>query len=184
MKRLKKKEEKKLHEEAEKEKMKKKSERFQSFFKKNDVVKEGRIHVKEAKPVAEGAPGNFTLFRLKDNMRLAPTVRNNPEVAKKRIDSLDMPSGPGGLYLALLKTNYVPGKQLGTWPHEKNVPKDDDEKEDDVKGELKGVLVKAKVSKVKLLQFHSNRRHAYWGTWTKKSKFVSGRYGLFYFISI
>merc|ERR1712025_81483 len=120
--RLRKEEEKRLQEEAEKEKIKKKAEAFKSFFKKDDILKERKISDKEVEEVAQGALGNFTLFRVKKNMRLAPTVRNDPEKAKKRIDSLDMPSGPDGLYLALLKTSYVPGSQTRTWPYVKNVP--------------------------------------------------------------
>merc|ERR1719370_1327652 len=72
---LRKEEEKRLQEEAEKEKIKKKAEAFKSFFKKDDVPKERKISDKEVEPVAEGALGNFTLFRVKKNMRLAPTVR-------------------------------------------------------------------------------------------------------------
>merc|ERR1712013_224531 len=132
-------------------------------------------------------------FRVKKNMRLAPTVRNDPEKAKKRIDSLDMPSGPDGLYLALLKTEYVPGSQTRTWPYEKNVPKEDDEvevleDEDDEESDPEDLIAEEteekidlnrdlsdKVPRAKLLQFHENQRPAYWGTWTKKSTFVSGR---------
>jgi len=190
---LRKEEEKRLQEEAEKEKIKKKAEAFKSFFKKDDVPKERKISDKEVEEVAEGALGNFTLFRVKKNMRLAPTVRSDPKKAKMSIDSLDMPSGPDGLYLALLKTDYVPGRQTRTWPYEKNVPKEDDEIEilededeeesdpEDVISEetqekiiLNGVLAN-KVPRAKLLQFHENQRPAYWGTWTKKSTIVSGR---------
>jgi len=186
-------EEKRLQEEAEKEKIKKKAEAFKSFFKKDDVLKERKISDKEVEEVAQGALGNFTLFRVKKNMRLAPTVRNDPEKAKKRIDSLDMPSGPDGLYLALLKTEYVPGSQTRTWPYEKNVPKEDDEvevleDEDDEESDPEDLIAEEteekivlnrdladKVPRAKLLQFHENQRPAYWGTWTKKSTFVSGR---------
>ena len=112
---------------------------------------------------------------------------------QKRFDGLDMPSGPDGLYLALLKSDYAPGHQTRTWPYEKNVPKDDDEVEivkdeesdsEDVAAESNeriihnGTLVNSKVPRAKLLQFHENKRPAFWGTWTKKSQFVSGRYGL------
>merc|ERR1712142_971387 len=176
---LKKEEEKRLQEEAEKEKMKKKAEAFKSFFKKDDVPKERKISDKVEEEVAEGALGNFTLFRVKKNMRLAPTVRNDPDMARKRIDNLDMPSGPDGLYLALLKTNYVPGKQTKTWPYEKDVPKEDEEEESDPedlvsedaedKIILNGALTSNKVPRAKLLQFHENQRPAYRGTWTKKS---------------
>eukprot|EP00090_Calanus_glacialis_P039402 TRINITY_DN6859_c0_g1_i1.p1 TRINITY_DN6859_c0_g1~~TRINITY_DN6859_c0_g1_i1.p1 ORF type:complete len:1442 (+),score=690.48 TRINITY_DN6859_c0_g1_i1:85-4410(+) len=191
--RLKKEEEKRLLEEAEKEKVKKKAQAFKSFFKKDDVAKERKVSGKEVEEVAEGALGNFTLFRVKDNMRLAPTVRNDPKMAMKRIDSLDMPAGPDGLYLALLKTKYNPGKQSRTWPYEKNVPKDDDveiiedEEEEESDPEdaasdenndkiiINGAVVSGKVPRAKLLQFHANQRPAYWGTWTKQSAFVSGR---------
>merc|ERR1719318_418254 len=185
--RLKKDEEKRLLEEAEKEKIKKKAEAFKSFFKKDDVAKERKVSGKEVEEVAEGALGNFTLFRVKDNMRLAPTVRNDPKMAMKRIDSLDMPAGPDGLYLALLKTEYSPGKQTRTWPYEKNLPKDDDievledEEEEESASEnadkiiINGAVVSGKVPRAKLLQFHENQRPAYWGTWTKQSAFVSGR---------
>merc|ERR1712142_1457064 len=191
---LKKEEGKRLQEEAEKEKIKKKAEAFKSFFKKDDVPKERKISDKVEEEVAEGALGNFTLFRVKKNMRLAPTVRNDPDMARKRIDSLDMPSGPDGLYLALLKTSYVPGKQTKTWPYEKDVSKEDDEVEilededeesdpEDVVSEdaedkiiLNGALTSNKVPRAKLLQFHENQRPAYRGTWTKKSSFISGRH--------
>merc|ERR1719318_939907 len=176
--RLKKEEEKRLLEEA---------EAFKSFFKKDDVAKERKVSGKEVEEVAEGALGNFTQFRVKDNMRLAPTVRNDPKMAMKRIDSLDMPAGPDDLYLALLKTEYSPGKQSRTWPYEKNVPKDDDievledeeeeesDPEDADKIIINGAVVSGKVPRAKLLQFHENQRPAYWGTWTKQSAFVSGR---------
>ena len=122
-------------------------------------------------------------------MRLAPTLRNDPEMAKKRIDGLDMPLGPDSLYLALLKTGYVPDHQTRTWPYEKNVSinheldivKEESDPEDGTdksnkKIFLDGALVNAKVPRAKLLQFHENQRPAFWGTWTKKSQFVSGRY--------
>eukprot|EP00092_Neocalanus_flemingeri_P038334 GFUD01041734.1.p1 GENE.GFUD01041734.1~~GFUD01041734.1.p1 ORF type:complete len:1462 (+),score=564.73 GFUD01041734.1:87-4472(+) len=189
--RLKKEEEKKFQEEAEKEKVKKKAQAFKSFFKKEDA-KERKLSGEEVQ-AAEVSLGNFTVFRVKNNMRLAPMVRNDPEKAKKRIDSLDMPSGPDGLYLAVLKTNYTPGKQTRTWPYEKNAPKgDDDDVEiledeeeeesdpEDVDAEESNdsIVTKealAKVPRAKLLQFHANQRPAYWGTFTKKSAFISGR---------
>merc|ERR1712173_394349 len=118
---------------------------------------------------------------------------NDPGMARKRIDSLEMPSGPDGLYLALLKTSYVAGKQTKTWPYEKDVPKEEDEVEilededeesdpEDLVSEdaedkiiLNGALTSNKIPKAKLLQFHENQRPAYWGTWTKKTSSVSGR---------
>ena len=124
----------------EKEKKAKKIEREKERLKKK-AGKEAELKLKEEEKLRkgeekrlqevtqDGALGNFTFFRLKENMRLAPTVRNDPEKAKKRIDIHDMPSGPDGLYLPLLKTKYVPGSQTRTWPYEKNVPKEDDKVE-------------------------------------------------------
>merc|ERR1711915_386090 len=188
--RIRKEEEKRQLEEAEKEKIKKKAEAFKSFFKKDDGPKERKQSGLEAEHSPDSALGNFTLFTVKKNMRLAPLVRNDPEMAKKRIDSLDMPSGPDGLYLALLKTNYIPGSQPRTWPYEKNVQEDDDieildededsDSEDDVSDGNEEVVIKGPVSdtkipRAKLLQFHENQRPAYWGTWTKITSSVSGR---------
>ena len=188
---------KKKQQKAKNVKINKKVGAFKSFFDNDDVAGKREISGKEVEHRAEG-DFDFTLFHVKDNMRLAPTLRNDPEMAKKRIDGLDMPSGPDGLYLALLKTGYVPGNQTRTWPYEKNVSinheleivKEESDPEDvtDESNEkifLNGAFVNAKVSRAKLLQFHENHRPAFWGTWTKKSQFVSGRYGLLkiYFFS-
>ena len=104
-------------------------------------------------------------------------------MAKKRIDCLDMPSGPDGLYLALLKTDYTPGHQTKTWPSDKialknfegeNFETADIEESDP---DEKIIFIDSKTTRAKLLQFYENRRPAFWGTWTKKSQLVSGRYG-------
>ena len=158
---LKKKEVKKMQEEA-----------FKSFFEKNNVPKVNKTGIKESEYVAEAAQSNFIPLPVKKNTRLAPTLRNNPAIAKRRIDSLDMPSGPDGLYLSLLKSDYTPQKQTKTWPYERNVAENNDDKEF---FEVESALVNAKLPRAKLLQFHETLRPAYWGTWTKKSQFVSGR---------
>ena len=187
---LKLKEEKKLNKfketkqqkEAEKVKIRKKAGDFKSLFKKDYVVKKLRINGKEVEQVEE-AVGKFTLFRVLDNMRLAPTVRSDTDKAKKRIDGLDMPSGPDGLYLALLKTDYTPGHQTKTWPYDKNDEGENveteviEESDPDEKINLMGSLVNSTTPRAKLIQFYENRRPAFWGTWTKKSQLVSGRYG-------
>jgi len=184
-------EEKRLAEEAEKEKVKKEAQAFSSFFKKVEPkeVKETVPEVNEE----DDAVGGFTPFRVKENMRLAPLVRADTEVAKSRIDSLDMPVGPDHMYLELLKTGYQAGKQGKTWPYEKVEEADDveilddedDAEESDPEDDLdetnvniimrKGGDKSIKVPRAKLLKFHENRRPAYWGTWTKQSKFISGR---------
>ena len=139
-------------------------------------------------------------FHVMNTTRLAPIVRNNPDKAKKRIDSLDMPSGPDGLYLALLKTDYVPGKQTRTWPQEKRLrsSKDDEEvkKVESTDGDESlpvGVItplavgesnsVNGKMPRSKLVQFHKNQRHSFWGLSTKK-RTISGRYGYFFIVSL
>ena len=183
-------EEKKQQEEAEKEKAKKTAEAFTNFFKKSEprVVKES---VQEVTEVEEPANG-FTPFRVKENMKMAPLVRADTEKAKKSIDSLDMPSGPDGMYLALLHKNYVVGKQGKTWPYEKSKEDDDIEilddedpdeydPEDDLDQTNVNIIMRkdgdknVKIPRVKLFKFHENRRPAYWGTWTKKSLKISGR---------
>ena len=178
---------------AEKEKVGKNTVAFNSFLKKDEVVKEIKISCKEVEKVGEGYLGNFTQFRVKDNMRLAPTVRGDSLKAKKIIDGLDMPSGPDGLYLALLKSDHTPGHQTRTWPYDRNVPKKSDDKEilqdkEEKKSDPEHVTDQGdgrmiingayiKLPRPKLLQFHENKRPAFWGTWTKNSQLVSGRYG-------
>merc|ERR1712098_245559 len=57
---------------------------------------------------------------------------------------------------------------------EESDPEDDlDETNDNIM--RKGGDKSIKVPRAKLLKFHENRRPAYWGTWTKQSKFISGR---------
>ena len=184
-------EEKKQIEEAEKEKAKKKAEAFTSFFKKAEP-KEEKVNKTESK-VDDEPVGCFTPFRVKKNTRLAPLVRGDPEAARARIDSLDMPSGPDGLYLQLLKKGYVIGRQGKTWPYEKvegeedevEILDEDDVEESDPEDDLdetnanivirKGGDKSVKIPRAKLLKFHENRRPAYWGTWTKTSKMICGR---------
>ena len=180
-------EEKKYQEEAEKEKAKKEAQAFTSFFKKVEPKE-----VKEA--VAEESVEGFTPFRVKKNMRLAPLVRGDTDLAKQSIDALDMPCGPDHLYLSLLKSvGYTPGRQGKTWPYEKLEDKDevevledeeaDDESdpEDDLDETNVNIIMRkntdktVKIPRAKLLKFHENRRPAYWGTWTKKSRHISGR---------
>jgi len=52
---------------------------------------------------------------------------------------------------------------------------EDDDEEDCGSFALAQDANKPAIPKAKLLQFHENQRPAYWGTWTKKSDFVSGR---------
>ena len=46
---------------------------------------------------------SMCVVQVKSNMRLAPLVRNDTEAARRRIDGLESPAGPSGLYLEILK---------------------------------------------------------------------------------
>ena len=171
-------EDKRIQEEAEKEKIKKKAETFKSFFKK-DEAKEISKEV-----VEESFNSLFTQFRVKANMRMAPLVRADTTKAKASIDGLEGPSGPDGMYLNILRTcaSYIKGSMSRTWPYEKKEEEvtvleenEDDDEEDCGSFALAQDANKPAIPKAKLLQFHENQRPAYWGTWTKRSDFVSGR---------
>jgi len=185
-------EEKKKAEEAEKEKLAKKAQAFKGFFVKKDVQEvEKKAETEEICQMEEG--GNFTPFRLKRDSRMAPLVRNDPVLAKMRIDSLESPSGPSGLYLEILKSgNYQPKNgQSRTWPLEaKNLQEvddddieilndDEEESEVDEDDEAEKVIEEKPIQKsykrAKLFQFHENQRPAYWGTWTQKHEKIKGR---------
>ena len=185
-------EEKRQQELAEKEKAKKEANVFRSFFKKEDPgEKKDNLN---SSPSKDTTTGHLTAFRVKKDMRLAPLVRGDPERAKRNIDSLDMPSGPDGLYLAQLRDGYTAGRQGRTWPYERPSEKESDdveiledeeeEEESDPEDELNETNIniimrkgdKTVKTRAKLLKFHENQRPAYWGTWTKTSKYISGRH--------
>ena len=185
-------EEKKAKEEDEKEKAKKKAETFKSFFSKSAIKVDKKIESEAQPDSSEGR--NLSTFTVKKNTKLAPLVRNDPDLAKKRIDSLEMPCGPDGLYLTLLKSaNYSVGKQGRTWPYEvtsveadeevtilENESDDESDLEDELNETNENIILQSGkdalvIPRAKLLKFHENKRPAYWGTWTKKSKVITGR---------
>ena len=120
---------------------------------------------------------NFKQFQVNKYTMLAPVVRRDSDIAKKTIDSVDMPSGPDGLYLALLK-DYAPGKQGKTWPYGRNDDEEEGSESEEIVGSIviTGAVMESHGPRAKLIQFHDNKKPAYWGTWEKKSQFVSGRY--------
>jgi len=176
-------------EEAEKEKNNKTAQAFKGFFVKKNVEDTKK---EEICPTEKSS--NFTPFRLKSNMRMAPLVRNNTTLAKNRLDSLDLPSAPSGLYLDILKSGIYKPKngQLRTWPLEsKNISENKDEieilpDEEDADSsicimdnedctEIEENPKQTSNRKAKLFQFHENNRPAYWGTWAKKHDKIKGR---------
>jgi len=182
-------EERKKEEEAEAEKKKRAAMAFKGFFVKKDVPKEKNVENEAAEEeVVVGS--TFNPFQVKNNMRLAPLVRNDTVKAMRSIDSLDGPVGPNSLYLEQLRAGaHTPAHQGKTWPWEKNLANEDndvevveeeeEEDEEDLENQDVGVMILracvGKPPRAKLLQFHANQRPAYWGTWTKKSGAVKGR---------
>ncbi|KAK7071170.1 hypothetical protein SK128_009015 [Halocaridina rubra] len=133
--------------------------------------------------------GPFQEFQIKDDMQLAPIVRQkltddqyfelNEYLSGKQED-------PFKTYLHNMKSEtYVVRKSERTFPMKKMVVDDDDdieiideEEEEDVGGVIPDPAVVQRNSKflrAKLLSFCENQRPAYWGTWSKKSTSVSAR---------
>uniref|UniRef100_A0A1B6E528 Chromatin assembly factor 1 subunit A dimerization domain-containing protein n=3 Tax=Clastoptera arizonana TaxID=38151 RepID=A0A1B6E528_9HEMI len=118
-------------------------------------------------------------FQVKVDMRLAPTIRKELQDPDKHyLDSfLKDPSKTVDFsYIQSLKNgNHKPGNSGKTWP--RVVEEDDDvifvvaensENDSEVKEENK-TKKSSHRHRVKLLQFHDNRRPPYWGTWRKRS---------------
>merc|ERR1711899_466593 len=130
---LEKEKEKKLKEEerdkkkAEKE-LELKAKEEEKAKKEEEKAKKEEEKEKEVKAEVEKNTGFFGILHKGKNMRLAPLIRGDPEKAKSNIDSLEMPSGPEGLYLHLLQTKrHKPLNQGRTWPYAKKGEHLDDE---------------------------------------------------------
>ncbi|XP_064083456.1 chromatin assembly factor 1 subunit A-B-like [Macrobrachium nipponense] len=160
--------------------------KFASFF----VAKK-----KEAESVTKDSEGPFKDFRVKEDMQLAPVVRNI--LTEDQITELDnylygSCEATSKTYLSLLRSgSYVKQKSVKTCPC-KQEPPVDDEDDDDVMvinesdeediGNCSAMVQdpaasshQGKKFKAKFLKFCENQRPAYWGTWSKKSSCVSAR---------
>ncbi|XP_042886312.1 chromatin assembly factor 1 subunit A-B-like [Penaeus japonicus] len=169
---------------AQEEKQKQKDKlknKFASFF----VAKKRDPEEAEEK----SSNGNFKEFRVKEDMQLAPLVRSNftEERRESLIEHLTKQMVKASeTYVNVLKTgSYNPSKSHRTWPFENKKEEGDDDIEiiDEDEGMDAGDSMvqetasdlNSKTVKAKLLKFCENRRPAYWGTWSKKSKSICAR---------
>ncbi|XP_017776534.1 PREDICTED: chromatin assembly factor 1 subunit A isoform X3 [Nicrophorus vespilloides] len=149
----------------EKQKMEEKKQKAAAAFAKFFVPKkETRAEIAEEKNC------KFMPFEVKSDMRLAPIIRKSltDEDKEDFLKSLDLQNAEQ-LYFYELKKGKVVGKSSKTWHYDE--PLDDVILLDDL-GES---IIEPKLDrmKAKFLKFHENKRPAYFGTWRKKSKFIS-----------
>ncbi|XP_073978302.1 uncharacterized protein isoform X3 [Rhodnius prolixus] len=125
----------------------------------------------------------FMPFPVKPDMRLAVGLRRSISNEDKIVLETYFKEtvGDDKLYLSQLKTGeHIPLKTEATWPSsdeqhdviiiESVVDEDSNNEPQEINKKIRNKLQKAK-----LLQFHENRRPAYWGTWRKKSVKVTPR---------
>ncbi|XP_036442273.1 chromatin assembly factor 1 subunit A [Colossoma macropomum] len=117
--------------------------------------------------------GKFAPFEIKEHMTLAPLTRVHCDEAV--LEELDRYLAEPDTTLNGLKdwTAHKPRKSGPTKPRHIDTMSDclvvtDSSKPDDVPD-------RKRCGRMKLLQFHENYRPAYWGTWSKKSNYVSPR---------
>ncbi|XP_069137308.1 chromatin assembly factor 1 subunit A-like [Argopecten irradians] len=159
-----KKEEKQKEEEEKEKKASKTKQAFQSFF----------INKQKVSPVSKDNETNslFMPFEVKKDMKLAPFCRRKQldVEAAAALDQLSFQqSADSALYLDELKTGKIcPKKYTGV---DRKIQMVDE----DVMLVHDEDVVKKVTYHCKLLQFHTNYRPPYYGTWRKKSKTVNPR---------
>uniref|UniRef100_A0A0K2UQJ2 Chromatin assembly factor 1 subunit Alike [Nasonia vitripennis] n=1 Tax=Lepeophtheirus salmonis TaxID=72036 RepID=A0A0K2UQJ2_LEPSM len=168
-------------EELDKKKREKTVQSFASFFLKKDKHGVEESH--------RSGSDFLNSFQIKNHMRLAPVSRSKfDEERKNKFEKLfySTPSEDSPLYLNILRSSdYVKSACDKTWNLDPKDEGDDDVEiidEEDVLNEISGTVTSDEESrkpkqrlKAKLLHFHENQRPPYWGTWTKKTSFISGR---------
>ncbi|KAJ3290709.1 hypothetical protein HK104_006558 [Borealophlyctis nickersoniae] len=129
------------------------------------------IKREEVKKVAEDTVAErdmyFPPFHVKENVSLAPHNRFWKPVEDAVIDSLFNEDVEVSLADFVSEAKLAKRTKVLSEKPQRVVPMDIDN-EDPVISRLRGL-------KWKLLQFAENFRPAYWGTWSKKSKTVTGR---------
>ncbi|GFS10320.1 chromatin assembly factor 1 subunit A [Elysia marginata] len=153
-------EEKKREEEEKKKKAEKAKLAFQSFFIK---PKENM----EKPPVAKPNQGQFVPFQVKKDMHLAPATRREAlsDDTKLSVDQvLENPSMLKTTYLKELKSGQAKPHKTGRILRTNPQPSEDIEVVHDPEA------LKKVIHKVKLLQFHTDYRPPYYGTWSKVPK--------------
>lgn len=165
----------------EEERKKKAAEAFTKFFvpkKKSEIPAVDEDISRDSAESVESS-GKFMPFQIRGKMRLAPCVRL--QIDKTKLDQLDeylKNNNENVSYLKDLKNGMIPKKTGKTWPEE--------DKDEDVVAvdELEGVgedIITSSEEKLKLkhraklLLFNENRRPAFYGTWRKNSKSITGR---------
>lgn len=144
---------------------------FMGFFKK----REGNGTADKADSPSSGTNARFKPYQLKENQTLSPVV---PPSAKERfvLGSFDasvrtQDDAVTSLYLSELRQGYKPHKTKREW-RRTFAPKKADII---ILDEVKGGGDEAKIYKAKFLKFHENYRPAWFGTWRKRSRRVTGR---------
>nr|KAG5706565.1 hypothetical protein BaRGS_028736 [Batillaria attramentaria] len=159
------KEEEKLKEEEEKEKQKlKRKEAFESFFIKPKAVTTTKVQ--------KAADSLFIPFEVKKDMSLAPGHRRAAltDSEKELLDKAMNKQERGTTYVECLKKRVIKPVRTGRKLRTKV------EAEQDVELMVHdSETVKKVMHAVKLLQFHTDYRPPYYGTWRKPVKRVSPR---------
>lgn len=167
-------EEKNKEKQKEEEKKQKAAAAFVNFF----VPKKSIDNVQEKKPQAE-SQSLFKDFEVKSDMRLPPLRRTALSVDEiKALDAQMTQQNKSESYLKDLKSGKSVRTSSKTWPYQEMLD-DDVVIVEDCSVNLGETILEDKSKRqkfrTKFLKFHENRRPAYYGTWRKKSKFVTGR---------
>ncbi|KAG7300299.1 hypothetical protein JYU34_015887 [Plutella xylostella] len=158
-------------------KKKKAAEAFANFFVPKQKMEKDQSVIG---PVIQN--NMLSSFTLKSDMRLAPTVRLELSVERKKtleefLKKQDVAENK--LYVKSLKTPDVkPGSCGKTWPLDDKddvVIVEDELQPPDGLGEVICESSVREKLRPKLLSFHENRRPPYWGTWRKRSGAVGPR---------
>jgi len=147
--------------------------------KEKELMQKFFVKATKEKPAVKSneSTSMFMAFEVKQDMRMAPLVRLSTERLKSiatQLPALIQSQNCSTLYLAELKQKtFKPGKSFKTWPcidtsviiiNEIGAPPEAD--------------AHKSMMRAKLFQFHENYRPAYYGTWRKTSKNISGRHPL------
>ncbi|KAH9524536.1 Chromatin assembly factor 1, subunit A [Bulinus truncatus] len=158
-----KKEEEKLKEEEEK---KKKEEKVKEYFQKY-FIKPKDTPIRQA----PSSSGLFIPFQVKKDMHLAPIVRRDALTEDKRntLDEImNNPESCDKTYLHQLRSGDIKPYRTGRVLRKNPQPVADVEVIHDSE------ILKKVTHQVKLLQFHTDHRPPYYGTWRKQPK-ISGK---------
>lgn len=119
---------------------------------------------------------NFKPFKIKSDMKLAPTVRRTiSDTMKEHVVDCLLNQNSNEKYLTFIKSKQHVRTCGKTWPIDESDIDVVLVEESDVGEVISEEQPKARRCRAKLLQFHDNRRPAYYGTWSKCSKVILPR---------